>query len=418
MNYIENQPVINIGLIGHVSNGKSTIVKGLSGIATQKHSKEKEQNVTIRLGYANAKIFVCPKCLSPEKYASAPSETTELFCEHCGEQMNLATHVSFVDCPGHNVFMATMLNGTAIMDYTILVESVVNPQLPAPQTREHIYATKNTPISIVCMNKIDLVERQVAEKNIDIFEAYLRSIGINNDVIPISGTLKCNFDVLCENITQLKVPDRKLDSEVKMIVVRSFNVNLPGTIINNLKGGVIGGSILQGTLKIGDDLIIYPGYFGKGKTKKWSYSPLAVKVISIHSDKTNLQSAIPGGLIGVQLDIDPAITSNDKLIGQIATISTNIMKVYEYIIILYSPLTELNRGRIFNIGEQVTINVNANNVACIVSGINEDHIELSLEKPICIDKNDTIVLSVKDRSGSTIMGTGKFIDGTESELNT
>jgi translation initiation factor 2 subunit 3 len=119
---MRNQATINIGTIGHVAHGKSTVVHAISNIKTMRFKKELEQNKTIRLGYANTKIFQCPHCPRPESFqASDSSKPTELVCENCNKTMNLVRHISFVDCPGHEELMAQMLTGAAVMDGALLL---------------------------------------------------------------------------------------------------------------------------------------------------------------------------------------------------------------------------------------------------------------------------------------------------------
>jgi hypothetical protein len=142
------------GTIGHVAHGKSTVVKAISGVQTVRFKNELERNITIKLGYANAKIFKCsnaacerPSCyraygsskeVSSRANMDGPSPQTlhthsvpprssltcvwlayvlqdNPPCELCGSAMDLVRHVSFVDCPGHDILMATMLNGAAVM---------------------------------------------------------------------------------------------------------------------------------------------------------------------------------------------------------------------------------------------------------------------------------------------------------------
>ncbi len=67
---ISRQATLNIGTIGHVAHGKSTLVKAISTVNTVRHFKEKIRNITIKLGYANAKIFKCPMCPPPSCYKS------------------------------------------------------------------------------------------------------------------------------------------------------------------------------------------------------------------------------------------------------------------------------------------------------------------------------------------------------------
>jgi translation initiation factor 2 subunit 3 len=117
---IARQATINIGTIGHVAHGKSTVVKAISGVQTVRFKNELERNITIKLGYANAKIYQCdnPECPRPTCYRSFKSEKeVDPPCERdgCSGKYKLLRHVSFVDCPGHDILMSTMLSGAAVM---------------------------------------------------------------------------------------------------------------------------------------------------------------------------------------------------------------------------------------------------------------------------------------------------------------
>jgi translation initiation factor 2 subunit 3 len=117
---IARQATINIGTIGHVAHGKSTVVKAISGVQTVRFKNELERNITIKLGYANAKIYQCDnqECPRPTCYRSYKSEKeVDPPCERegCSGTYRLLRHVSFVDCPGHDILMSTMLSGAAVM---------------------------------------------------------------------------------------------------------------------------------------------------------------------------------------------------------------------------------------------------------------------------------------------------------------
>ena len=137
---ISRQATINIGTIGHVAHGKSTVVKALSGVHTVRFKNELERNITIKLGYANAKIYKSedPRCQRPVCYTSASSTKEDVFKMN-GFEFGLVRHVSFVDCPGHDILMATMLNGAAVMDAALLLIAG-NESCPQPQTSEHLAA--------------------------------------------------------------------------------------------------------------------------------------------------------------------------------------------------------------------------------------------------------------------------------------
>ena len=137
-------PPLISGTIGHVAHGKSTVVKAISGVHTVRFKNELERNITIKLGYANAKIYCCsnPACERPSSYrAFGSSKEDSPPCDLCKSPMNLVRHVSFVDCPGHDILMATMLNGAAVMDGALLLIAA-NESCPQPQTSEHLAAVE------------------------------------------------------------------------------------------------------------------------------------------------------------------------------------------------------------------------------------------------------------------------------------
>ena len=427
---MENQPTINIGVTGHVANGKSTMVEKMTGIKTQKHSDEHIRNITIKLGYANCKIFKCHICDAPECYKAVSSSIRELLCAHCNTQMKLVRHISFVDTPGHNLLMATMLNGTCVMNYTILMESLQNKVIPAPQTLEHITATTitGTPNVLICMNKVDLVKKPEAYSRIMAFKESLQNtIMKDSPIVPISATFGTNVDILTEYLANIEIPKHDLDKPCKMIVIRSFNVNRPGMNIKDMVGGVVGGSIMEGCINVGDTVFLKPGYVTQNTglpqsskdtdMKRWTFKALKTKVLSIKSEDNKLTTAIPGGLIALQLDIDPALASDDKLIGNVVVTETDIGKynVFEDIFIKYTPFnsSELNIKK----GDEVTINVNARDSTCSVVVVKGNNIGLQLiTRPICVKVGEKVTLSSvsKQSSGITILGSGIITKGNES----
>ena len=430
-NAMHVQPVINIGVIGHVANGKSTITGAITGIKTQKHANEKERGITIRLGYANAKIFKCESCKAPECYQSTGSAIITHKCTQCGKSAILVSHVSFTDVPGHHLLMSTMLNGTCVMDYTILVESSANEIIPAPQTIEHYHTTKKVGIDtqLICLNKVDLLVKN-KYKYPEILNNIRHFIKQNQNteipIIPVSGSLNCNIDVLCEYISKMKIPKKNLTPDFKMLIIRSFNVNNPNTNIKDLKGGVVGGSLVRGIINVGQDVVMYPGHITKKSGTIWTYKPLTSKVVSINTDKSKLNSAIPGGLIGVQLTVDPALTGSDVLVGQIVfrkEKDIESIKIYEGIKIEYS---KMNDDDSIKKATTVQVNVNSNNVnGKVVKSskvLDENavtklyHLYLELEKPICVELNDVVTINkLSDEGSINIFGHGKIVDGISSE---
>lgn len=136
-------------------------MRAVSGINTVKHKKEKIRNITIKLGYANAKLYKCLKCEAPQCYFAFGSKTPDKqTCKNtgCGSALFLMRHVSFVDCPGHDVLMATMLAGAAVMDSALLLVAGNQP-CPQPQTSEHLAAVEIMDLDqiIILQNKIDII---------------------------------------------------------------------------------------------------------------------------------------------------------------------------------------------------------------------------------------------------------------------
>ena len=254
------------GTIGHVAHGKSTVVKAISGVHTVRFKNELERNITIKLGYANAKIYKChdPECPRPGNFLTRGS-STEDSVKQGKWTYELVRHVSFVDCPGHDILMATMLNGAAVMDAALLLIAGNEP-CPQPQTSEHLAAVEIMKLQhiIILQNKIDLVKEAAALQQHEDIKAFVKgTVADSSPIIPISAQLRYNIDVAAEYITNsIPVPIRDFTSEPKMIVIRSFDVNKPGQEVQDLRGGVAGGSILQGVLKLGQEIEIRPGTLG------------------------------------------------------------------------------------------------------------------------------------------------------------
>ena len=125
----------------------------------------------------------------------------------CFLHPRLVRHISFVDCPGHDILMATMLNGAAVMDGALLLVAG-NETCPQPQTSEHLAAVEIMRLKhiIILQNKIDLVQENAAANQYDAICKFIQgTIADGAPVIPISAQLKYNIDVVCEYICK-KIP--------------------------------------------------------------------------------------------------------------------------------------------------------------------------------------------------------------------
>jgi hypothetical protein len=137
-------------------------------------------------------------------------------------------------------------------------------------------------------------------------------------IVPISAQLKYNIDAVNEYIVKrIPIPVRDFTSDPRLIVIRSFDVNKPGAEVDELKGGVAGGSILTGVLRLGMEVEIRPGIVTKDSAGRNRCQPIYSRIVSLHAETNHLQFAVPGGLIGVGTKIDPTLCRADRLVGQV-----------------------------------------------------------------------------------------------------
>lgn len=305
----KKQPEVNIGVVGHVDHGKTTLVQALTGIWTGRHSEELKKAMTIKLGYADGDIYECPDAEPSRKYVPQPVCTNSIY----------KRSVSYVDAPGHEVLMATMLSGAALIDGAILVVAANEP-CPQPQTREHLAALNIIGVRnvIVVQNKVDVVPPEKALENYRAIREFLKGTPVEDaPVIPVSALHKINIDVLTTAIEKLiPTPERDLSSNPLMFVARSFDVNKPGTPPANLKGGVIGGALLRGIIRVGDEIEIKPGVKVRKGGKEY-YEPLITEVVSIKFGDRSYNEARPGGLVALGTRLDPSLTKADSLVGNV-----------------------------------------------------------------------------------------------------
>lgn len=428
---ISRQATINIGTIGHVAHGKSTVVKSLSGVLTVRFKNEKERNITIKLGYANAKIFECDneRCPRPERYRSAGSIKEDSFpCDRpeCGGKFRLIRHVSFVDCPGHDILMATMLNGAAVMDAALLLIAA-NETCPQPQTSEHLAAIGIMKLNsiLVLQNKIDLVKEAQAKEQYKQIVDFVRGTNAEGaPIIPISAQLKYNIEVICEYITRkIPVPVRDFTSKPRLIVIRSFDVNKPGAEVDDLKGGVAGGSILKGVLKVGQEIEVRPGIVFKDNEGRVQYRPLLSKIVSLYAEQNDLAFAVPGGLIGVGTKIDPTLCRADRLVGQVLGEIGALPDIYTEIQIKFFLLRRLvgvrtegdRRGaRVAKLtkNEMLMVNIGSLSTGGRVLAVREDSAKIQLTNPVCTEVNEKIALSRRVDKNFRLIGWGEIQRGT------
>jgi translation initiation factor 2 subunit 3 len=402
------QPEVNIGTLGHVDNGKSTLVQALTGEWTARHSEELRRGITIRIGYADAFIYKCPKCRGPGNYRTHPK------CPVCGSETHLERAVSFVDCPGHHSLMVTMLSGSALMDGALFVIAS-SAKCPQAQDREHLLAAESVGIKnlVIVQNKIDVVTKERALENYKEIRAFVKgTIADGAPIVPISAQHGTNIDILLREIEdKIPTPRRDQNAPPRMYVLRSFEVNKPGTDVDGLVGGVIGGSIVQGVFRVGDEIEIKPGIPVQegGKTK---YERLLTTVRSLSVSRGAVTEAKSGGLVGLGTDLDPFLTKSDGLVGSVvgrtdtlpptlAKITLDV-KLFESVVgtELAVPVEKIrsNEALVLNIGTTVT--------SGLVTSAREDLVEVGLRKPVCADAGAKIAISRRISDSWRLIGFG------------
>nr|A9AAA4.1 RecName: Full=Translation initiation factor 2 subunit gamma; AltName: Full=aIF2-gamma; AltName: Full=eIF-2-gamma [Methanococcus maripaludis C6] len=403
-----NQSEVNIGMVGHVDHGKTSLTRKLTGVWTDTHSEELKRGISIRLGYADCEIKKCETCDEPECY------TVDKKCDACGGKVDTLRKISFVDAPGHETLMATMLSGASLMDGAILVIAA-SEECPQPQTKEHLMALDALGVEhiLIVQNKIDLVTEEAAIENYNQIKEFTKgTVAENAPIIPVSAHHGANLDVLLKAIQEF-IPTPKRDETLtpKLYVARSFDVNKPGSEIKDLKGGVIGGSIIQGALKVGDDLEIRPGIkVTEGNKTHWV--PIITKIISLGVGNKKLKTASPGGLIGVGTELDPNLTKSDALSGSLAGLPGTLPETLEKMVIkpqllervvgsqdelIIEPL-KTNEVLMLNVGTSTTVGVTVSARA--------DKAEIKLKLPVCADKGDRVAISRKIGSRWRLIGYG------------
>ena len=403
---IPKQPEVNIGMVGHVDHGKTTLTKAITGKWTDTHSEEMRRGITIKLGYADAAFYKCKGMEEPECYVSKPSK--------CPDGRELLRVVSFVDAPGHEALMATMLSGAAIMNGALLVIAA-NQKCPQPQTKEHLMALNVVGVKniVVVQNKIDIIDDERARKNYEEIKNFVKgTVAENAPIIPVSAHHDANVDVLIEAIEKF-IPTPKFDpvKPPRMHIARSFDVNKPGTKPKELMGGVIGGSLIQGKFKLGDEIEILPGfYIPKGNKIKWE--PIYTEVVSLMAGGKQWKEVKPGGLVGIGTKLDPSITKDDGLIGRMAGKPDTLPPVVENLTLKANLLENVVGAREekkvekIKTNEALMLNVGTAATVGIVTSARRDEVEMVLKYPTVAEKGQRVAINRRIMNKWRLIGYG------------
>ncbi len=393
MKYLIAQSEVNIGIIGHVDHGKTALTKMLTGKWVDTHSEELKRGISIRLGYADVIFKKLPKKDDFEAYTTLD--------EINGEKTEAVKRISIVDSPGHESLMATMLSGVAIIDCAILVIAA-NEKCPMPRTMEHLLAAKYSGIKelIVVQNKIDLVNEEQAKQNYKDIKKFLEDLDFKDvPIIPISANHSINKDVLIYAISNyFKKNPKKESEEFKMYIVRSFDVNKPGADVENLIGGIIGGSIVSGKVKLNDEIEINVGE-----------KNIKTKVLALNTELGSIKEAGSGGLIAIATNLDPSITQNDKLKGQVIYKAGKMPSPKSNILVDMHTIDRLlvdDMKKPLIVNEPLIITIGTTTAIGQVASIKNNLVRFTLRVPVIIEKEQQISISRRSVNGWRLYGYG------------
>lgn len=244
---------IIIGTAGHVDHGKTALIKALTGIETDRIKEEKKRGITIELGFA---------------YLDLPD----------GEKAGI------IDVPGHEKFVKNMLAGAGGIDLALLV--VAADEGFMPQTREHlgILSLLNISEGIIVVTKKDMVDEDWLEIVCDEVRQEVQGTFLENaQIIPVSSYTGEGIEQLRQAIFTMidqKTQIKNLDVPFRIPVDRIFSVEGFGTVIT--------GTLIEGTMKVGDPVTVYP-----------SRIESRIRNLQIHSQ--DVQEAYAGQRVAVNL---------------------------------------------------------------------------------------------------------------------
>ena len=393
-------PELNVGVVGHIDHGKTTLLSKLTGKFTDTHSEELKRGITIKLGYADMTIYRC---------LNGFGNKNEKGCEPF-------RYISFIDAPGHEMLMATMLSGAAIIDAAILV--VAANEGIKPQTKEHFIAlqAKRIPNVIIVQNKIDLVSKEKAMENYNEIKKFVKgTFAENAEIIPVSTLQEINIDKIIDALAKIEIPKREINSEPIFLVARSFDINRPGTEIKDMNGGVLGGILKKGKLKVGDEIEIKPGLSTK-KGNQYFYKTLKTKILSLHKGNKSLNEVFPGASISIETSLDPFMTKADSLngclvskIGILPEI-TNKIKIKSKLFDEVLGIAERKKTEPLKSKEMLMLSVNTTITVGTVEKIKNDEAELSLNIPIVALKGDNLGIARNISGHWRLIGFGEIIN--------
>jgi len=250
----------------------------------------------------------------------------------------------------------------------------------------------------------------------------LGTIAEGAPIIPISAQLRYNVDAVLEcMVKKIPVPLRDFTSSPRLIVIRSFDVNRPGCEVDDLLGGVAGGSVIRGVLTEGSKIEVRPGITSTDRGGSVKCTPIFSTIISLFAEKNALKYAVPGGLIGVGTQIDPMLCRADHLVGQVLGGPGNLPDIFIEIEVNFFLLSRLlgvraTSGKQHKVAklqksEVIMVNIGSTSTGGRVVAIKADLAKIELMNPVCTENNEKIALSRRIEKHWRLIGWGRILNG-------
>ena len=277
-----------------------------------------------------------------------------------------------------------------------------NEKCPQPQTKEHLMALTISHVNniIIVQNKIDLVSEADAQKNYDQIKTFVKGTCAENaPIIPVSAHHDINIDALIQTIEKvIPTPKRDQNKPPLMHVARSFDVNKPGIKPSELLGGVVGGSLIQGTLEVGEKIEIAPGR--KVETEgKSQLEPIFTTVSSLITGGKGVEKAFSGGLLAIGTELDPSLVKSDSFAGKVVGRPGELPPVVDTLTLTMCLLKRVV-GTVdeksvdpLKTNEPLMLTVGTATTVGVITDLRSDWIRVRLKLPVCADKGQRIAVS-------------------------
>jgi len=443
---VSRQPTQNIAVVGSRGAGVSSFIhrmtdpdhRGLdlsdSSREDPHHSISPKRIKNNAINFSNAKMYKCSddSIPRPECYRCYPPKTRDTMEEEHLEYI-MMKHVSFLDFPSHCNFVSCLLTGSTDLDAIILVVASDEPLSPLIATLLKAIDRAGINQLIILQNKVDNVGREQAMENYEEIQNCIQKSGFlfaaKSPTVPISVKKDKNVDVVIDLIcTYFKPRERDYKLPPRLLIHHSFDPNPENVEIEHLKGGLVGGQVLQGVFNVGMKVEIRPGVLYKRSSRDQTIEclPMKTKITEMFAVENALVVAIPGGLVGICTNMDPAVCSRSKLSGQIVGVPGTLPKIWTELLLkidtfAVSIRSDAQEGKVpipIQDSERLLLNVGGiASVGTVVEKLDNGIVWRS-KTPLCVSVGTVVSVARNDRgkhgeSSWHLIGMAEIAEGLE-----